>query len=172
MTAATPATLDTETLLREAQACRLVQDSCLALDEGRWADFLALCDAGMRYRIVNYSPEIRKVQCWMDQDHAQLSKLFELLPKHNSDRPVMTRHVAPARIDARDPGRVRVTSKVAVYRTEWDGGDSHLDSGSTSLYVIGRYLDEIALGPDGARLLARTVDLDTRQVGIGTHYIL
>lgn len=154
-------------------AVDLVYESCLALDSNQWDAFQALCDPQrFRYRIKNFCPEIRKEQTWMDQNHEQLRHLFELLPKHNSDRPKLTRHATVYRKRETGEDEWTLTSHLTVYRTEWDGGDSHLHSGITSLYVVGRYVDTVRFTGDGPRLTGRVVDLDTRQVGIGMHYIL
>ena len=151
----------------------VVYESCLALDNGQWSEFLALCDPErFRYRIKNFCPEIRREQTWMDQTFEQLQHLFELLPRHNSDRPKLTRHATVYRKRSGGENVFTLTSHLTVYRTEWDGGNSHLHSGTTSLYVVGRYIDTICVMDDGPRLTSRVMDLDTRQVGIGMHYIL
>lgn len=156
------------------QAVRdLVCEASLHLNAGDYGKFLQLCEQGQfAYSIVNFSPEIKKVQCWMKQDYPGLAKILDLLPKHNSDHARLTRQVTPYKVTAKGGGEYEATSQVSIYRTEWDAENSHLQSGATSLYVIGRYVDTIKLGENGARLLSRTVDLDTRQVGIGSHHIL
>lgn len=154
-------------------AANTVYESCIALNRGAWGDFLTLCEPkAFRYQISNYSPEIKRTQVWMDQTYDQLAALFQLLPKHNSDRALLTRHVTVYRVVASEEGELAVHSEFVIYRTEWDAGDSHLESGATSLYVVGRYLDRMRLRQREARLVQRTVDLDTRQVGIGSHFIL
>lgn len=165
---------DIRAMLESQRARDLVCETCLHLNAGRWSDFLALCEpAAFKYSIVNFSPEIKKTQCWMKQDFAGLAKLLDLLPKHNSDRAQLTRHVTTYKTGRSSaPDTVSVVSHVTIFRTEWDAEDSHLQSGATSLYVVGKYVDEVVLKPSGAYLASRTVDLDTRQVGIGSHYIL
>jgi hypothetical protein len=154
-------------------ATATVYESCLALNANRWDDFLSLCDPQtFCYRITNYSPEIKREQCWMDQDFAKLTKLFQLLPRHNSDRAHLARHATVYRVARGADCTVDATTAVAVYRTEWDAGDSHLLSGATSLYVVGRYVDRLRVQGGVALLLRRTMELDTRQVGIGSHHIL
>lgn len=150
----------------------LIYDSCLALNEQRWDEFLALCDERrFHYQIVNYSPEIRREQCWMDRDWKGLKSIFDLLPKHNSDRSQLTRHATVYRIDADPAGReARAVSQVAIYRTQLDGIDSPFESGATSLFAVGRYLDTIGLEEGRALLTSRVVRLDTRQIDIGSHY--
>ncbi|HET8937159.1 MAG TPA: hypothetical protein VFN67_27145 [Polyangiales bacterium] len=54
----------------------------------------------------------------------------------------------------------------------WDVGDAHVEAGSTRVFAAGRYRDRLARH-DGRWLLAdRYVQLDTRQLGSGTHNIL
>ena len=162
------------TFMRKQRVRDLVFESCLHLNGGEWENFLGLCDEDtFTYSIVNFSPEIKKAQCWMKQDHAGLSKLLDLLPKHNSDRARLTRHVTPCVVRPLDGADAfEAISHVTVYRTEWDAEDSHLQSGATTLYVIGRYVDRVHFEWNRPLLRSRVVDLDTRQVGIGSHHIL
>jgi methanesulfonate monooxygenase small subunit len=163
-----------ELFMRQQQARDLVLVACLHLNASEWPSFLKLCDErSFTYSIVNFSPEIKRTQCWMKQDFAGLSKLLSLLPKHNSDRARLTRHVTPYLVrPLTEPGEFEVTSHVTVYRTEWDAEDSHLQSGATTLYVVGKYVDDVRFESDLPLLRRRVVDLDTRQVGIGSHHIL
>jgi methanesulfonate monooxygenase subunit beta len=163
-----------EAFMRQQRVRDLVFESCLHLNAGEWTSFLGLCDErSFSYSIVNFSPEIKKAQCWMKQDHAGLSKLLALLPKHNSDRAHLTRHVTPYAVRPLDElDEFESISHMTVYRTEWDAEDSHLQSGATTLYVIGKYIDRVRFEADRPLLRSRVVDLDTRQVGIGSHHIL
>lgn len=164
---------DIKAFVEQQKARDLVCETCLHLNAGDYTSFLKACGQdGFTYSIVNFSPEIKKVQTWMKQDRAGLAKILDLLPKHNSDHARLTRQVTPYRVTPKGEGAYEVISQVSIYRTEWDAENSHLQSGATSLYVIGRYIDDVVLGPQGARLAARVVDLDTRQVGIGSHHIL
>lgn len=159
---------------RSQQVQGLVYESCLLLNEENWAGFLALCDpAKFRYRIVNFSPEIRREQCWMDRDYPGLKGVLDLLPRHNSDHSTLTRHATVYRVSpGTDEGEVAAISLFSLYRTQLDGVNSHFESGATSLFAVGRYEDRILVGANGdpARLLSRTVRLDTRQIDIGSHY--
>ena len=152
------------------RAEELIYDACLALNAEDWAAFLQLCEPqGFRYRITNYSPEIRRTQCWMDRDFKGLKSIIDLLPKHNSDHSPMTRHATVYKVLV-DPanGEVHARTQLAIYRTELDGSNSHFDSGKTQLWAIGRYEDRIRVGAE-VRLLERNVVLDTRQIEIGSH---
>jgi methanesulfonate monooxygenase small subunit len=150
----------------------VIYESCLSLNAQDWSAFLDLCDREtFRYRIVNHSPEIRREQCWMDRDWKGLKSLLDLLPRHNSDHSPLTRHATVYKVTV-DPaaGEAGATTLLTVYRTELDGGNSHFESGQTSLFAVGKYEDRIRIGAEGgAKLLRRTVRLDTRQIGLGSH---
>ncbi len=154
----------------------VVYETCMALNTENWKAFLDACDSqAFRYRITNYSPEIRREQCWMDRDFKGLKAMIDLLPRHNSDHSPLTRHATVYKVAADEAsGEARATSQVAIYRTQLDGMNSHFESGRTELFAIGRYEDRMKLPADGGRprLIARTVVLDTRQVDIGSHFPL
>ncbi|MBD5634484.1 MAG: nuclear transport factor 2 family protein, partial [Candidatus Eremiobacteraeota bacterium] len=58
-----------------------------------------------------------------------------------------------------------VVSAVAIYRTTLDGGE-------TNLFASGRYTDTLVRAHEGWRFRSRDLRLDTRSLGIGTHYPL
>jgi len=151
-----------------------IYDSSLALNDEDWNGFLGFCDNGsFHYRIVNYSPEIRKEQCWMDRDWKGMKSLFDLLPKHNSNHSPLTRHATVQRLghDGADGDEVLATSLLTVYRTQLDGMNSHFESGQTILFAVGKYEDRLRvdLESGSAVLLSRDVKLDTRQIDVGSH---
>ena len=141
----------------------VIYQSCLALDEKDFKSYLALCDAGFRYRITAHSPEIRKDMIWLEHDKQGMQLLFTNLPRHNSDHSPLTRHATVYTVVADEAKKqASVVSALQVFRTDLDGG-------VTALFAVGRYLDTVIIDDAGARLLARTVKLDTRQFGIGYH---
>lgn len=150
---------------------QLVYKSCLYMNDESWKDYLSLCDPQtFRYRVMNYSPEIRKEQCWADRDFKAMKASFDLLPRHNSDHAKLTRQVSIYTVDYDAQAReANVVSALTVYRTALDGTNSYIESGQTSLYAVGLYKDRIRMTDDTARLLERIVQLDTRQLDVGTH---
>ncbi len=149
----------------------LIYKAGLLLDEQRFADWLALCSEDFVYRIEAYSPEIRKDMTWLEHDRAGLKMLIEMLPRHNTDHGQLTRHasVYAVELDGEGDAATAVTS-FACYRTMLDGINSHLDSGETQLFLIGKYHDRFRIA-DGAPLFTeRTVRLDTRRMDKGSHY--
>ena len=149
----------------------LVYRSCLYMNDESWKDYLALCDPqSFRYRVMNYSPEIRKEQCWADRDFKAMKAGFELLPRHNSDRSKLTRQVSIYTVDYdAQAHEANVVSALTVYRTALDGGMSYIESGQTSLYAVGLYKDRIRVNGEAPKLLERVVQLDTRQLDVGSH---
>ena len=161
MTTETVAGKDLGTAVRE-----LVYRSCLRLDEGDFSGWLDLCAPDFRYTITAYSPEIRKEMTWLDHDREGMEGLFKMLPKHNSDHSPLTRHASVYLVE-RDEGRdeATATTSVVVYRTALDGG-------ATELFAVGKYFDTVSLEGEVPLLTGRNVRLDTRELGIGSHFPL
>lgn len=149
----------------------LVHKSCDAMNQETWNDYLQLCDTqNFRYRVVNYSPEIRREQYWADRDYKAMKSSFDLLPKHNSDHSKLTRHAVVQSVQYNPETReAQVRSNLTIYRTQEDGTMSYLEGGQTSLYAVGTYLDQIRITQDQPVLVERTVRLDTRQLDVGSH---
>jgi methanesulfonate monooxygenase small subunit len=141
----------------------LVYRSCLLLDEGDFAGYLALCAADFRYAIQAFSPEIRREMTWLEHDRAGMETLFRNLPRHHSDPNPLSRHatVYTVRLDEM-AAEAQVTSALQVFRTALDGGE-------TTLFAVGKLHDTARVVEGEARLVRRVVRLDTRQLGIGSH---
>ena len=140
-----------------------VYRASMLLDSGDFAGFMALCDAKFHYRITAYSPEIRKEMTWLEHDHAGMQLLFKNLPKHNSDKSLLTRYPTVYTVSFNDDGtRADIASGIQVFRTTLDGG-------ATELFAVGKMFDQILLDAAGPRLLDRHIKLDTRMFGIGFH---
>lgn len=145
-----------------AMVTELVYRSCMMLDAVDFPGFLALCDEKFHYIITAYSPEIRKDMTWLEHDNAGMQLLFKNLPKHNSDRSLLSRHATVYTVDFIDENSADVVSGLQVYRTTLNGG-------ATELFAVGKMHDKVVLGPDGALLQDRHIKLDTRMFGIGFH---
>jgi methanesulfonate monooxygenase small subunit len=139
----------------------LIYRSCLALDDRDFKGFLALCDAGFRYKVTAFSPEIRKEMTWLDHDKAGMETLFTQLPRHNSDHAPLARHATVYTVKV-NGGEAEVVSALQVFRTALDGG-------ATELYTVARLIDTVKLDADGPKLARRHVRMETRQLGFGTH---
>jgi methanesulfonate monooxygenase small subunit len=147
----------------ESAVKTLIYRSCLLLDDGDFEGYLGLCHAGFRYAIRAYSPEIRRDMVWMDVDKAALATLFRNLPRHNSDHSPLTRHATVYTVAVDDAKReATAVSALQVFQTALDGG-------RTELFAVGKIHDTVHLAGGAATLSARTVKLDTRLLGIGSH---
>ena len=149
----------------------LIYRSCLYMNDEAWNEYLALCDPqSFRYRVVNYSPEMRKEQVWADRDYKAMKSGFDLLPRHNSDHSKLTRQVCIYTVDYDEQAKeASAVSALTIYRTQLDGTMSYIESGQTSLYAVGLYKDRIRLNGASPKLVERIVRLDTRQLDVGTH---
>jgi len=139
----------------------LVYRSCLAMDDRDFKGFLALCDAGFRYKVTAYSPEIRKDMTWLDHDKAGMETLFTQLPRHNSDHSPLTRHATVYTVKMNGQ-TAEVVSALQVFRTALDGG-------ATELFAVARLVDTVKLDGGEPRLAQRVVRIETRQLGYGSH---
>lgn len=141
----------------------LIYRSCLLLDEKDFSGYLDLCDEDFRYVIGAYSPEIRKMMVWQEQDKVGMKHIFDILPKHNSDHSTLSRHAMVYTVDiSPDKKTAKVVSMLSVYKTILDGG-------VTQLFGIGKMYDTVSLKGDKPCLLARDIKLDTRMLGTGSH---
>jgi methanesulfonate monooxygenase small subunit len=145
---------------------------CLLLDEQRFHAWLELAAPELRYRITAHSPEIRKEMTWLEHDREGLIALFELLPKHHVDHAQWQRHAVLYQVVADSPTEVRTVTSLVVHHTVLDVGDVHLDAGKSRVFAVGRYHDKYRLHDTRWLLSDRTVRLETRQLGIGTHLIV
>jgi methanesulfonate monooxygenase small subunit len=146
--------------------CEFLYRACLMLDARNFKDWLDMCSEEFTYVISAFSPEIRKDMTFLDLDLEGMTTLVKHLPRHNTDQSTFTRHMTVYTVEFDASGAVcNTVSSVAVYRTELDGGTTHL-------FALGRYHDALKMTPDGWRFTAREIRLETRNLGIGTHYPL
>ena len=147
--------------------------SCLYLDEANWEEFLKLCDSSMLYSITAYSVEIRKEMIYLSHNKKELGSLTEMLPKLNSDHSPLRRHASVYKVDISDDEKTATAvTSLAVYLNMHDGINSHIDSGETRLFLVGKYLDKFKISEQSALLTDREVRLDTRRLDKGTHHLI
>jgi methanesulfonate monooxygenase small subunit len=141
--------------------------SALLLDAHDFEGYLSLCAPEFRYTIEAYSPEIRRQMTWLDHAKPELELLFRTLPRHHSDHAPLARHLTVYTVGLDEPnGRAEAVSALQVFRTALDGGE-------TALFAVGKIHDVVKLesqsGRLDGRLLRRTIKLETRLLGIGSH---
>jgi len=140
----------------------LIYRASLTLDREDWIGFLALCAADFRYLITAYSPELRKRMIWFDHDLESLKALLDMVPQHLRRHGTLLRHVSVGMIEpAGSPDCYTVTSTFQCLHTELDG--------TTRLYAVGRYIDTVTMSDGRVLFLGRDTQLETRDLGIGSH---
>ena len=148
-----------------------IYEASLALDECRWEDWLALCDDEFYYAIKAFSPEIRYDMTYLDGSRAEMASMCEMLPKHNSDHSPLSRHTVVYRVAVDEDGAgASAVSSFAVHRTVLDGMASHVEAGSSNLFLVGKYHDRFKLDNGSAKFVERIVRLDTRRLDKGSHW--
>jgi methanesulfonate monooxygenase small subunit len=139
----------------------LVARSCLALDREDFAGFLQCCTADFRYAVRVWSPELRRQMTWLAQSRTELEALFGALPEHLRRRGTLLRHLGPTIVDALGDGEWRAVTSVVVFHTDAEG--------RTRTWVAGRYHDRIVERAGSPLLAEREVELQTRDLGAGSH---
>jgi methanesulfonate monooxygenase small subunit len=139
----------------------VIYQSCLAMDDEKFEEYLALCAEDYRYKVTAYSPELRKDMVWLEQSRDDLVSMFEMIPEHVKPEGRFTRHAQVYGVTPNgSPDTLNVTSTLTVYFTT--------DRGETKVFAIGRYYDVIDTSSGTPRLKAREVRLETRSLGTGS----
>lgn len=147
--------------------------ACLALDDQKWDDWLALCDDGFEYAITAFSPEIRQDMTYLSGNFKEMQSLVHMLPKHNTDHSPLKRHAVVYTVDVGADGKTaKAVSSVLIYQNMLDGIHSHLDAGENRLFAVGRYVDSFRIQNGQAKFVSREVRLETRRLDKGSHWPL
>lgn len=143
----------------------------IALDGQEWNDWLALCSEDFYYVITSFSPEINKDMIYMEGDLKEMTSVIDLLPKHNTDHSPLRRHTSVYTVDVAEDGKsASAVSSFVVYQNMLDGNNSHIDSGESRLFLIGKYIDDLVIENDQVKFLKREVKLDNRRLDKGSHW--
>ncbi len=150
------------TTISEQAIRELVYRSCMVLDAEDFDGFLRLCSPALRYRIAVYSPDIRKEMTWLAHDYNGMKALLEAVPHHLKRLGTLKRHASVYLIERQPDGRsVKVTSSFLLISTDPEG--------RSKLYVAGMYHDVIDTSGATPLLADRKAQLETRDLGVGTH---
>lgn len=155
--------------------CNVVRDAIyratMLLDGQKWDQWLDLCDDDFKYEIKSWSPEINYDMTYLQLDRKGLASLVKLLPLHNTDHSPLTRHTTVYSVDVSEDGKTaKAISSVVVYQTMLDGINSHVDSGESRLFLVGKYIDTMSIEDGKARFLNREVRLENRRLDKGSHW--
>ena len=152
---------------------KVIYQSALALDDNNWEQWFDLCDEGFFYSITSFSPEINKKMTYFSGNKKELMGLMDMLPKHNTDHSPLHRHTSVYTVDVAEGGQTATAiSSVTIYQNMLDGINSHLDSGESRLFVIGKYVDEFKIEDGDPKFLSRETKLDNRRLDKGSHWPL
>ncbi len=158
--------MDAQALVRDT-----IYRSTILLDRQDWDGWLSECDDAFHYAIRAWSPEINKDMTYLSLDRGGLANLVRLLPKHNSDHSPLTRHTSVYTVEVDEGGKqAKAVSSVLVYQNLLDGINSHIDSGESRLFLVGKYNDTFKIEGDKARFLSRELRLDNRRLDKGSHW--
>ena len=97
--------------------------------------------------------------------------MTEMLPMHNTDHSPLARHTVVCTVDVDEDERTATAvSSFAVYQTQLDGINSHVDAGESRLFLVGKYRDRFRISNGTVRFVERIVQLDTRRLDKGSHW--
>jgi len=143
------------------QIKELVNQSCLYIDDGDWTNYLSLFTTDFTYRILCYSPELRKDMVWMEQDRKGMTNLVNNLENHITRQGRFMHQVQIAAINRKQTFAETISPFLVVY--------TGLE-GITKIFAAGRYIDVIDTTSDKPLISNRKVVLDTRDLGSGSHF--
>lgn len=146
--------------LANAALHAFVYRSCMALDEERYDDYLALFGEEGRYRVTTYSPELRKDMVWLDHCLTDLEQMIRMIPRHFKLPGQFFRQAVVYSVQEEAHG-ARVVSSLQLVYTNPDG--------ESRLFAAGRYVDDIEERDGAMKLIRREVRLQTRDLGPGVH---
>lgn len=139
----------------------VIYQSCIYLDDERFADYISLCAPDYRYRITTYSPDLRKDMVWLDHGRQDLATLLDNVANHVRLPGKLTRQASVYVVNRDRGGVAQVTTSLIVTYTEPDG--------ASRVYAVGRYHDVLDVSGDTPLLTSREVRLETRDLGPGSH---
>jgi methanesulfonate monooxygenase small subunit len=143
----------------------------LLLDDQKWDQWLDLCDDSFHYAIKSFSPEINRDMTYLQGSRKDLATMVKLLPKHNTDHSPLKRHTIVYTVDvAEDAKTASAISSFVVYQNMLDGVNSHIDSGESRLFLVGRYIDTFKLENGKTWFIRREVRLENRRLDKGSHW--
>ena len=161
--------------LRAREAVDAVRDTIyratIALDAQEWNDWLELCDESFTYDIKSWSPEINYDMTYLHGSRKDMESLIRLLPKHNTDHSPLTRHTTVYTVDVSDDGATAsAVSAFIVFQHLLDGTNSHIDSGESRLFLVGKYHDTFTIENGRALFSSRIARLENRRLDKGSHW--
>jgi methanesulfonate monooxygenase subunit beta len=145
--------------------------AAILLDGQKWDEWLKLCDESFVYDIKSWSPEINYDMTYLHAGRKDLESLIRLLPKHNTDHSPLTRHTTVYTVEVADDGAsAKAVSAFIVFQHLLDGINSHIDSGESRLFLVGKYYDTFRIEGGRAMFTSRETRLENRRLDKGSHW--
>jgi salicylate 5-hydroxylase small subunit len=149
------------TNLADIEAVReLVLRTAILLDDENFEAWINLFDAAGTYEMSAYSTEIRRWMTWQLSDRDTLAQMLNDVEEHVRDD-AGRRHVVSTPLVQLDGERACVTSHFSLFRTSPEG--------QSSLYMVGRYDDQVVKRSGSWLYAAHKVIIDTRMLDTFTH---
>ncbi|MBT4997252.1 nuclear transport factor 2 family protein [Oceanospirillaceae bacterium] len=153
------------------QIRELIYNTCIHLDDYEWQKWHNNCADNFNYAIRAFSPEVQTDIKYHGGDKEYMESITNMLNKHNSDQSPLRRHCTVYRVDVAEDGKsATAISSLTVHQTQLDGVNSHVDAGTTSVFLVGRYNDTFVIDGKSIKFEDREVRLDTRRLDKGTHW--
>ena len=149
-----------ENLLDAFEVQQFIQRTAALLNAEKLSEWLEQFHSDGLYEITAYSTELGKELAWWKQELPLLQKTISEVPRHVRD-PAKRLHVLGPPMVSVTGDAARGQTAFSVFRT--------LPTGETSLFVVGRYLDELVRVGSGWRFSVHRVQLETRVLDAFTH---
>jgi salicylate 5-hydroxylase small subunit len=148
-----------EGLLLQLEIDRLNAEYCAALDEKRFDDWPMFFVEEGRYTVQareNFDMKLPLALIALESRGMMKDRVYGVT-QTIYHAPYYTRHiVGPARVLGEERGVVRAQSNYAVFRTR--------PGGTSEVYNVGRYIDEIVRTGDGLKFARRLCVYDSEMV--------
>ncbi len=147
-------------IIEQESIFKLIRQTASWLDEEKLDLWLKSFSNDSHYEIKASSPEIGSEMSWWYSDKADLEKIIEEIPDHVRDKAKRLHLITPISTQIKET-RASVLTHFSIFRTATDG--------RSSLYVTGRYEDDVIKKNGHWFYKTRTVLLDTRIIEPFTH---
>ena len=144
-----------ENLVDAFEVQQFIQRTASLLNAEKLSEWVQQFDAAGTYEVTAYSTELGKELAWWKQELPLLQKTISEVPRHVRD-PARRLHVLGPPLVSVTGDEARGETAFSVFRT--------LPTGETSLFAVGRYLDEIVRTPAGLKFARRECVYDTEMI--------
>ena len=149
-----------ENLVDAFEVQQFIQRTASLLNAEKLSEWVQQFDAAGTYEVTAYSTELGKELAWWKQELPLLQKTISGAPRHVRGPARRLHDLGPPLVSVTGD-EARGETAFSVFRT--------LPTGETSLFAVGRYLDELVRVGSGWRFSVHRVQLETRVLDAFTH---